>query len=147
MAQGYVELQTGSTFGVMPSIYEPFGAAIEYMANGTVNIARNTGGLYDQVVDGKTGFLFREPQTSYVLANIKRFAASSGNVQIRKNNQWAVDIADALEATIRSAMKIFQQQRDKYHQMILHGFEKATEFSWEKNAAEYWQIYRMVNGK
>jgi len=35
----------GATFGVMPSIYEPFGSAVEYMANGTVNIGRATGDL------------------------------------------------------------------------------------------------------
>ena len=146
MAKGYVELQTGSTFGIMPSIYEPFGAAIEYMANGTVNIARRTGGLVDQIVDGKTGFLFREADDNYTLENIKNFAENSRNVQLRKSNKWAADMAASLEATLKMATKIFSHNPDNYYQMILKGFEKAAEFKWEKNAAEYWRLYQNAAG-
>jgi glycogen synthase len=142
MAKGFMELQTGSTFGVMPSIYEPFGAAIEYMANGTVNIARHTGGLVNQVVDGKTGFLFHEKRDSYSSTNIRSFAANSVNVQKRKDNPWATDMVDALEFTLRKATTMYRECRHDYYQMILHGFEKATEFSWEKNAEDYWQVYK-----
>ena len=49
MDKGFKELRMGSSFGVMPSIYEPFGGAVEYLVNGTVVIARKTGGLADQI--------------------------------------------------------------------------------------------------
>ncbi len=86
MAQGYLELQRGSTYMVMGSLYEPFGAATEGYAAGTPVIARATGGLVQQVVPYPaasltssvarlvarfhkpealpTGFLFREPDLS-----------------------------------------------------------------------------------
>ncbi len=144
MAQGYVELQTGSTFGIMPSIYEPFGAAIEYMANGTVNVARRTGGLVDQVIDAETGFLYREDESSYTSVNIENFAANSANVLARKRNLWARSMADALEMTLRKALAVYREHREGYYEMIRRGFEKAAEFSWEKNAGEYWKVYRMA---
>lgn len=147
MARGFVELQTGSTFGLMPSIYEPFGAAIEYMTSGTVNVARSTGGLVDQVTDGDTGFLFREPDPTYTLSNIERFASDSGRVQARKNNPWATGMADALESTLRRAIAVYRDRRDDYHTMILRGFERAAQFSWEQNASRYWDVYRMASGK
>jgi hypothetical protein len=49
------------------------------MANGTVNAGRRSGGLVNQVVDGETGFLFRESPSSYTLDNIRAFAAQSSN--------------------------------------------------------------------
>ena len=46
-----MEAQAGATFAVMPSFYEPFGAATEAYLAGTPVIARATGGLTGQVVD------------------------------------------------------------------------------------------------
>jgi glycogen synthase len=144
MEKGYLELQTGATFGIMPSIYEPFGAAIEYMANGTVNVGRRSGGLVNQVVDGETGFLFRESPSSYTLDNIKAFAAQSSNVKARLNNPWSDDMVSALASTLRTAVECYSHQRDEYARMVLRGFDKAAEFSWEKNASEYSTLYQMA---
>ena len=112
------------------------------MSNGTVTIARHTGGLVNQVVNGKTGFLFREKSSSYSLNNIRNFAAYSGNYRLRKDNPWVGDMVDALESTLRKAIALYRESRDDYHRMILRSFEKAAEFSWEKNAAEYRQLYQ-----
>jgi glycogen synthase len=144
MQQGYLELQTGATFGVMPSIYEPFGAAIEYMVNGTVNIARSTGGLVNQVVHGQNGFLFRERADFYDLARIKDFALARDNVQMRRANRWAVDMAEALYLTLKDAAVLYQQHRNDYYAMILRGFAKAASFSWEENAANYALVYKKI---
>ena len=144
MEQGYMELQTGATFGMMPSIYEPFGAAIEYMVNGTPNIARSTGGLVDQIVHGENGFLFRERPDVYDVPRISDFMSAADRVQRRKSNEWALDMASTLYETLTEAAALYRHRRHDYHLAILNGFAKAQTFSWEKNAAEYSAIYEKV---
>jgi glycosyltransferase involved in cell wall biosynthesis len=48
--EGYGATLQGSTYGVMPSLYEPFGMANEFYLNGTVGIGRATGGMIQQIV-------------------------------------------------------------------------------------------------
>lgn len=48
--EGYRSALQGSAFGVMPSLYEPFGMANEFYLNGAVGIGRATGGLLQQIV-------------------------------------------------------------------------------------------------
>ncbi|MFN8523929.1 MAG: glycogen/starch synthase [Chloroflexota bacterium] len=50
MTQGFLETMQGSSFGVMPSLYEPFGMANELCLNGLVCIGRATGGILQQVL-------------------------------------------------------------------------------------------------
>jgi glycogen synthase len=47
--EGFVGALRGATFGVMPSLYEPFGMANEFYLNGTVGIGRATGGIIQQI--------------------------------------------------------------------------------------------------
>ena len=49
LSAGYVELQKATTYVIMPSYFEPFGAANESYASGAPVIARATGGLIQQV--------------------------------------------------------------------------------------------------
>lgn len=144
MHRGYQELQTGSTFGIMPSVYEPFGAAVEYMANGTVNIGRATGGLVDQI-DMKCGFLFREDAVFHTLKNVRAFIESSDMMQARKTNPWTQSMADNLYTTIKKAVDVYQNHPEKYYRLILHGFRKARTFSWESSAKKYYKIYQMIS--
>lgn len=48
--EGFMAALRGATFGVMPSLYEPFGMANEFYLNGTVGIGRATGGILQQIV-------------------------------------------------------------------------------------------------
>lgn len=48
--EGYFEIMRGATYGLMPSLYEPFGMANEYFLNGASCIGRATGGIMQQVV-------------------------------------------------------------------------------------------------
>ena len=102
MERGYNELQMGSSYGLMPSIYEPFGAAIEYMVNGTVNIARNTGGLKDQIVDNESGLLYSENPEFKTEEEIKNFFSLSLDVEKRfeKKSGWAEAMANKLHEKI-----------------------------------------------
>ncbi|MCH7756460.1 glycogen/starch synthase, partial [candidate division KSB1 bacterium] len=114
MEKGFHELQIGSTFGLMPSIYEPFGAAIEYMVNGTLVIARKTGGLIDQIEHEINGFLFKEPQRNYNLKNIKSFMKASGHSELRETNPWCRDMVDSLYKILKRAIKLYQKENEKY---------------------------------
>ncbi|NIM17186.1 MAG: glycosyltransferase [Candidatus Aminicenantes bacterium] len=145
MVEGFHELQTGSTFGIMPSIYEPFGAAVEYMVNGTVTIARQTGGLVNQIDSGECGFLFREDAEYYNLGNIRSFTAAADNIQRRKANPWAVNMTKHLYHTIKAAARLYREQPDVYYRFIRSGFQKARYFNWKTNAEAYMKIFRKVN--
>jgi glycogen synthase len=144
MEKGYQELQTGSTFGVMPSIYEPFGAAVEYMVNGTVNIARKTGGLVNQIQHKKNGFLYRESSKFYKLDNIKAFARHNDSVQKRGRNQWVKSMVDELYKAIKEAIDIYQNHTDDYYRLIIEGFKQARTFTWKRAAQAYFDIYEEV---
>jgi glycogen synthase len=48
--EGYMATLRGASFGLMPSLYEPFGMANEFYLNGTLGIARATGGIIQQIV-------------------------------------------------------------------------------------------------
>lgn len=47
---GYFPILQGSTFGMMPSYYEPFGMANEFFLNGSSCLGRATGGIIQQIV-------------------------------------------------------------------------------------------------
>lgn len=144
MEQGYRELQCGATFSVWPSIYEPFGGAIEYMANATPVIVRESGGLVNQVDSGQNGIRYLESTDNYTIDNIRGFFAWKDIVQPRKTNPWYRDMVQALKSSLEEGIRIFRDDPDAYHQMILNGFKKAKQFSWEKNTNEYLEIYSMI---
>jgi glycogen synthase len=52
--EGFTGALRGATYGVMPSLYEPFGMANEFYLNGTVGIGRATGGIIQQIVPLRT---------------------------------------------------------------------------------------------
>ncbi|RJQ49585.1 MAG: glycosyltransferase [Nitrospiraceae bacterium] len=143
LEKGYQELQTGATFGIMPSIYEPFGAAVEYMANGTVNIGRATGGLIDQI-NSECGFLFREDAVFSTVENIRNFYETGNIVQARKLNPWVQSMADNLYETLKKAIYQYQYDQDAYYGLIINGFRKINNFTWEANAKKYFQVYEQI---
>ncbi len=141
MTHGFGELQMGSTFGIMPSIYEPFGAAVEYMVKGTVVIARKTGGLINQI-NSNCGILYRESSDNYTLENIINFSKAGSNIKKRANNKWVKDMTDALYITLNQAKNTYQNKNYKYYRMIKNGLKKAKKFSWQKSAKKYFKIYK-----
>ncbi|HPI73820.1 MAG TPA: glycogen/starch synthase, partial [bacterium] len=143
MKEGYAELQAGSTFGLMPSIYEPFGAAIEYMANGTVTIARATGGLIDQIEANVSGLLYREPVDAASPEGIKAFM-STPIAALRKQNAWFNAMADSLADCLIQASALYRNQPDRYYAMVQQGFLQASRFSWSKTAESYASLVRQV---
>jgi glycogen synthase len=56
--EGFTAALQGATFGLMPSLYEPFGMANEYYLNGTPVIGRATGGIIQQIVPLRTATVY-----------------------------------------------------------------------------------------
>jgi glycogen synthase len=52
--EGYLSALQGAAFGIMPSLYEPFGMANEFYLSGAVGIGRATGGLLQQIVPDRS---------------------------------------------------------------------------------------------
>ncbi len=48
--EGFEATLRGASYGIMPSLYEPFGMANEFYLSGTVGIGRATGGIIQQIV-------------------------------------------------------------------------------------------------
>lgn len=69
----------GSDFTLMPSRFEPCGLSQMYAQRfGSLPIGRRTGGLSETIIDGKTGFLFREPSAPSFLGGIARALSTFG---------------------------------------------------------------------
>lgn len=56
--EGYFSALQGASYGIMPSLYEPFGMANEFYLKGTVGIGRATGGIIQQIVPLRSASAF-----------------------------------------------------------------------------------------
>ena len=144
MEQGYMEAMAGATFAVMPSLYEPFGAATEAYLAGTPVVARATGGLRGQVADiaedagEATGFLFREKlPLGSSWPSIIEAAAPWDRVGIPL---YAM-IAEALFDSLTAAAKLWREDRDTYGKLLSNLYAKAVGYSGERAAAGYRALY------
>jgi glycogen synthase len=54
-SEGFFLVLQAAAFGLMPSLYEPFGMANEFYLNGTPGIGRATGGIIQQIVPLRSG--------------------------------------------------------------------------------------------
>lgn len=57
---GFFAALQGAAYGIIPSLYEPFGMANEFYLNGTVGIGRATGGIIQQIVPLRSVSSFSE---------------------------------------------------------------------------------------
>ncbi|WP_456431407.1 glycogen synthase [Thermosulfuriphilus sp.] len=100
-------------FFIIPSKYEPCGLT-DYMATlmGNLPIVRHTGGLI-KVLDGKTGFAYKEQS------------------------------ARALAETIRRALEIFRQQPEKIKKMQQQAIKHILEnYTWDRVVHRYLDLYQ-----
>ena len=144
VSKGFTEATAGASFAVMPSLYEPFGAATEAYLAGTPVIARATGGLTGQVVDfsadhkNATGILFHEklPLGSSWPA-IMNASAPHDRVGIPLYAMMAEALYDAL----RAAESLWRNNARAYAGILANLYPKAASFSPGKAAAEYRALY------
>ena len=67
------DIFAGSDFTLMPSRFEPCGLSQMYAQKfGSLPIGHQTGGLAETIVDGETGFLFKQPSAESFLGGIRR---------------------------------------------------------------------------
>ena len=110
------KIEAGSDIFVMPSRYEPSGLNQMYsLLYGTVPVVRSTGGLEDTVSEQPDG--------------------QGNGFTFQGYSQW--DLLDA----IRRAVAAFAD-KPLWEAMMKRGM--AEDFSWEKPAAEYVQVYQRV---
>ena len=150
MEQGYMEAMGGATYAVMPSLYEPFGAATEAYLAGTPVIARATGGLTGQVADYRhdpahaTGFLFREKLPMGTLwPDIQRAPGPQERVRIPLYAMMAEALYDALQ----DGAKLWRDRRSAYGRVLSNLYPKAATFSRERAAAGYRAVYDVATGE
>ena len=151
----------GANFFVMPSFYEPFGAATEGFLHGAPVVARATGGLVTQVrsadpvtVPGSgfsvldagpivsvdpDGFLFREAYDAYNIVDQWRqiFASLPGD---RVAVPLYAAMVDAAVSALESAMAAYAEPH-RYGELLINGAEALTRFSWDNAVARYRRVY------
>jgi glycogen synthase len=100
MSAGYVETMSASAYGLMPSLYEPFGMAHELYLNGTVGIARATGGITEQIIPLRASAAFSQAVHRQVADHYPLSAEPSG-ILFREADDIpsAVDDWKAINAT------------------------------------------------
>jgi glycogen synthase len=160
-AQLYRSVLKGSSFLLMPSLYEPFGAATEGLINGTPVIARATGGLWSQVTSAvpchipgfyrgmieqkntqPTGILYRERcERQDAGAQWRRIITTPAGDRMRVP-LYRTMTAAALR-TLQSAITIYHDS-NWYAALIANGFDKEREFNWPTAVEKYRQIYNLV---
>ncbi len=108
----------GADFFLMPSYFEPCGLGqMISMRYGTLPVVRRVGGLADTVIDAD---LHPEKGNGFVFVE---------------------QTPEKLMAAIRRALKAF---KDKPRLSMLRKTAMKTDFSWDKSAEKYAQLYRKV---
>lgn len=144
MARAYAEAMAGASYAVMPSLYEPFGAATEAFLAGTPVIARATGGLSEQVTDvldgAGTGFLFRESPEGD--AEAWRRLLVSRTSRERRVLPLHASMTAALAAALARAACLFRENPSGYGALLGALGKGARRFAWNKVATEYRKLYQ-----
>lgn len=152
----------GSDFLVMPSFYEPFGAATEGMLSGTPVIARATGGLIQQVAPlqsphlplyypsaiqdlwsatGPSGLLFREQQHAGDKAEWN--AIISADLAGRTGIPLYERMVTEFEKAFRAAISVYANP-ETYFGLIHAGYTRAGLFDWVKASGRYRNVFDLV---
>ena len=116
-----MQIYAGADLLLMPSKSEPCGLAqMIAMRYGTVPIVRETGGLKDTV----------HPYEAW---------CGAGN-----GFTFADYNAGDMAYVIRQAVDLYHNNRDAFKQLQYHGM--TTDFSWDRSAQAYNEIYQMIRG-
>ncbi len=164
--KGYSECLQGAAYGVMSSLYEPFGMANAFYLIGCPGIARATGGLIQQIVPLRdipsfsqavkertnrwhnstahpTGILYRE-KDDIPSAEDDSKGINSGDYEIGKRTEQREQyrlfrlMAEALMQAIADGVEVHENREDLYYRMMVEGIAYVqSNFSWKRSAQEY----------
>jgi glycogen synthase len=159
--QIYATCLMGAGYLVMPSLYEPFGAANEGYLHGVPVIARATGGLWSQVnpavpcntpgifsgldngtraVSGNpTGLLFREGYESGDIGKQWRDIMDA-KINERLQSKLYNSIVDAAGLAINQAIELYSNDLE-YARMLLNCAESTKHSGWSRAAYSYRRVY------
>jgi len=167
-------LQRGSSFMVMGSLYEPFGAANEAYLAGMPVVARATGGLVQQVVphsnaslsphgrqlvalfhdkeSAPTGFLYREPSGIGQVQGWRKIVdcaywdqePKGGRIDDRKGIPLFEAMVQSAARALQDAIDLYRSNQIEYASMVYSGFKMLGMFSWDRAVREYRRLYDLV---
>ncbi|QDU93878.1 glycogen synthase GlgA [Lignipirellula cremea] len=116
------QIEAGSDFFLMPSLYEPCGLNQIYsLKYGTPPVVRETGGLADTITD----------------ASAENLAAGVAN-----GFSFQEFSSDALEQTLRRACNLYRDQSDDWTKLVETGMQQ--DWSWSRSAAKYVELYQQL---
>lgn len=148
---GFMTALRGASYGLMPSMYEPFGMANEFYLKGCVGIGRATGGILEQIVPLRgaaafsravqrraerfhpmsarpTGILFREPDDldstleGWTRINDAGYKAEGcSRVEERRRYPLFRAITRELRVSIEDGVRVYLEQPALYCQMLAEG--------------------------
>lgn len=139
--EGFTSALRGATYGLMPSLYEPFGMTNEFYLNGTVAIGRATGGILQQIVPLRAAAAFGR-SVQYRAARWHAASAQPTGILFREKDGLPSEAADwggmnagardgghggADRVQERSRYPLFQSMADEMRLAIVDGvrtFEK-----------------------
>jgi glycogen synthase len=170
----FTALKEGSSFLVMASLYEPFGAAHEAYLAGMPVVARATGGLVQQVVpypsarlgrQGRqlvalfhgrkaepTGILFREPPVPDVVEGWHKIVACDywyddprgDRIEDRRGTVLFDAMVQSATSALQDAIELYTSNQAAYAQMIYHGYQMLDSFGWDRAVRGYRRLYDRV---
>jgi starch synthase len=116
------QVEAGTDLFLMPSLYEPSGLNQLYsMKYGTPPIVRATGGLADTVVDCTPETLASDTATGFAFVPYT---------------------PQALTETVIRALDLYRGQPEAWLRVVRCAMRQ--DWSWDRSAAEYEQLYRRV---
>ena len=119
--QGAHEIEAGADMFLMPSRFEPCGLNQLYsLKYGAVPIVRSTGGLADTITDARLQPILN--------GNANGFSFKEYN-------------ADVMLDTVMNAMDLFKN-KSKWTRLMRNGMTQ--DWSWEKSAKKYYELYKML---
>lgn len=159
-AREYMQCLRGASFLVMPSFYEPFGAASEGFLNGTPLLARATGGLLAQVKPDRSftipklyssvlnveetgspnGILYREASDGEMAHGSLWRALLEMPLMEREENPLFCAMVDAAFKALHAAVACYHDT-ERYMSMVYEGLLSARRFTWRRAAAKYRTVY------
>ncbi|NIS61490.1 MAG: glycogen synthase GlgA [Proteobacteria bacterium] len=115
------KIEAGSDIFLMPSKYEPCGLNQMYsLRYGTVPLVRSTGGLDDTIQD----------------YNPKTVEGTGFKFQKYRSSDFL--------ATVRRALTVYRD-RERWKELMIRGMK--ADFSWQRAAREYVNLYKKAMGK
>jgi starch synthase len=119
------QIEAGADIYLMPSQYEPSGLNQLYsLRYGTPPLVRATGGLADTITDCTPETLAAGTASGF------SFVPFTPGVFLE---------------TVRRAIAMYRNQPEPWHQLIQTGMQQ--DWSWDRSAAEYEQLYLKVRGE